>query len=38
MSEASNKPHALCIPYPSQGHINPMLKLAKLLHHKGFHI
>ncbi|XP_027159492.1 7-deoxyloganetin glucosyltransferase-like [Coffea eugenioides] len=32
------KPHAVCIPYPAQGHINPMLKLAKLLHHKGFHI
>ncbi|KAJ4845657.1 hypothetical protein Tsubulata_049279, partial [Turnera subulata] len=24
--------------YPAQGHINPMLKFAKLLHHKGFHI
>ncbi|CAA0831028.1 UDP-glycosyltransferase 85A2 [Striga hermonthica] len=32
------KPHAVCIPYPAQGHINPMLKLAKLLHHAGFHI
>ncbi|KAJ9146448.1 hypothetical protein P3X46_028715 [Hevea brasiliensis] len=32
------KPHAVCIPYPAQGHINPMLKLAKLLHYKGFHI
>lgn len=38
MTEANNKPHALCIPYPAQGHINPMLKLAKLLHQKGFHI
>ena len=26
------------IPFPSQGHINPFLKLAKLLHSKGFHI
>lgn len=34
----TNKPHAVCIPFPAQGHINPMLKLAKLLHHKGFHI
>ncbi|KAF6134074.1 hypothetical protein GIB67_005084 [Kingdonia uniflora] len=34
----SDKPHAVCIPFPAQGHINPMLKLAKLLHHKGFHI
>ncbi|KDP41396.1 hypothetical protein JCGZ_15803 [Jatropha curcas] len=30
--------HAVCIPFPAQGHINPMLKLAKLLHRKGFHI
>lgn len=34
----SEKPHAVCIPYPAQGHINPMLKLAKLLHSHGFHI
>ncbi|KAA8545618.1 hypothetical protein F0562_020402 [Nyssa sinensis] len=33
-----DKPHAVCIPYPAQGHINPMLKLAKLLHYRGFHI
>ncbi|XP_071737708.1 7-deoxyloganetin glucosyltransferase-like [Rutidosis leptorrhynchoides] len=32
------KPHAVCIPFPAQGHINPMLKLAKILHSKGFHI
>nr|AFJ52995.1 UDP-glycosyltransferase 1 [Linum usitatissimum] len=31
-------PHAICLPFPGQGHINPMLKLAKLLHQKGFHI
>ncbi|MFS7941008.1 putative 7-deoxyloganetin glucosyltransferase [Helianthus anomalus] len=30
------KAHALCIPAPLQGHINPMLKLAKILHSKGF--
>ncbi|KAF8370170.1 hypothetical protein HHK36_031801 [Tetracentron sinense] len=35
---AVEKPHAVCIPYPAQGHINPMLKLAKLLHYRGFHI
>lgn len=34
----NEKPHAVCIPYPAQGHINPMLKLAKLLHFRGFHI
>ncbi|KAF9609164.1 hypothetical protein IFM89_013554 [Coptis chinensis] len=40
MGSASDvtKPHAVCIPYPAQGHINPMLKLAKLLYQKGFHI
>ncbi|XP_062107051.1 7-deoxyloganetin glucosyltransferase-like [Humulus lupulus] len=34
----NSKPHAVCIPYPSQGHIKAMLKFAKLLHHKGFYI
>uniref|UniRef100_A0A5B7A9T4 Glycosyltransferase n=1 Tax=Davidia involucrata TaxID=16924 RepID=A0A5B7A9T4_DAVIN len=32
------KPHAVCIPYPAQSHIKAMMKLAKLLRHKGFHI
>jgi len=32
------KPHAVLIPCPVQGHINPLLKLAKLLHLRGFHI
>ncbi|KAK1556977.1 hypothetical protein Q3G72_015572 [Acer saccharum] len=32
------KPHVVCIPYPAQGHIKPMLNVAKLLHSKGFHI
>ncbi|XP_027112841.1 7-deoxyloganetin glucosyltransferase-like [Coffea eugenioides] len=36
--ESSRKPHVVCIPLPAQGHINPMLKLAKLLHYTGFHI
>ncbi|KAK6143694.1 hypothetical protein DH2020_024042 [Rehmannia glutinosa] len=36
--ENKNKPHAVFIPYPAQGHVNPMFKLAKLLHHKGFYI
>ncbi|XP_076897906.1 7-deoxyloganetin glucosyltransferase-like [Bidens hawaiensis] len=35
---AMKKPHAVCIPFPAQGHINPMLLLAKILHSKGFHI
>ncbi|XP_022141911.1 7-deoxyloganetin glucosyltransferase-like [Momordica charantia] len=38
ISQTDSKPHAVCVPYPAQGHINPMLKLAKLLHHRGFHI
>ncbi|KAJ1398762.1 UDP-glycosyltransferase family, conserved site [Sesbania bispinosa] len=32
------KPHAVLIPFPLQGHINPLFKLAKLLHLRGFHI
>nr|XP_043622141.1 UDP-glycosyltransferase 85A8-like [Erigeron canadensis] len=32
------KPHIICIPVPLQGHMTPMMKLAKLLHFKGFHI
>ncbi|CAI8585581.1 unnamed protein product [Vicia faba] len=37
--KTQNKPHVVCVPYPAQGHINPMLKLAKLLHFKGdFHV
>nr|DAD21978.1 TPA_asm: hypothetical protein HUJ06_023441 [Nelumbo nucifera] len=32
------KLHAVCIPYPAQGHINPMFKLANILHYRGFHI
>ncbi|KAI3936302.1 hypothetical protein MKW92_012047 [Papaver armeniacum] len=28
----------LYVPFPAQGHISPMLKLAKLLHSKGIHI
>lgn len=37
-SVEANKSHAVCIPFPAQGHINPMLQLAKLLHSRGFHI
>ncbi|KAL6287090.1 hypothetical protein ACE6H2_011480 [Prunus campanulata] len=35
---AHNKPHAVCVPIPVQSHIKAMLKLAKLLHNRGFHI
>lgn len=34
----SKKHHVVCIPLPMQSHIKAMLKLAKLLHHRGFHI
>lgn len=37
-SEAALKPHLICVPYPAQGHISPMLQLAKLLHFRGFYI
>ncbi|KAH9690672.1 UDP-glycosyltransferase 85A2 [Citrus sinensis] len=37
-TQRPRRPHAVCVPYPAQGHINPMFQLAKLLHHKGFHI
>lgn len=38
MEDRSTKPHAVFIPFPVQGHINPMFNLAKLLHCRGFHI
>ncbi|WCJ31914.1 UDP-Glycosyltransferase superfamily protein [Euphorbia peplus] len=38
VEKLSKKPHAVCVPYPSQGHVTPMLQLAKLLHSRGFHI
>ncbi|KAL7262764.1 hypothetical protein ACSBR1_001012 [Camellia fascicularis] len=34
----NNMPHAVCIAYPTQSHLKRMMKLAKLLHHKGFYI
>ncbi|KAL5705215.1 7-deoxyloganetin glucosyltransferase [Ranunculus cassubicifolius] len=38
MDKPSKPPHLVCIPLPAQGHINPMLKLAKVFHSRGFHI
>ncbi|XP_037492313.1 7-deoxyloganetin glucosyltransferase isoform X4 [Jatropha curcas] len=35
---AANQPHAIFVPYPVQSHIKTMLKLAKLLYFRGFHI
>ncbi|KAK9681839.1 hypothetical protein RND81_10G031100 [Saponaria officinalis] len=34
----ANNFHAICVPYPAQGHIKPMFQLAKFLHAQGFHI
>ncbi|KAI4968719.1 hypothetical protein ZWY2020_046049 [Hordeum vulgare] len=31
-------PHAVFVPFPAQGHITPMMKLAKIFHCKGFHV
>ncbi|KAF5180678.1 Udp-glycosyltransferase 85a2, partial [Thalictrum thalictroides] len=32
------KPHAIFIPCPAQGHITPVMQLAKLFQSTGFHI
>jgi len=34
----NQKPHAVFVPFPAQGHMNPMMQLAKLFRCKGFHI
>uniref|UniRef100_A0A0E0KP23 Glycosyltransferase n=1 Tax=Oryza punctata TaxID=4537 RepID=A0A0E0KP23_ORYPU len=35
---AAARPHAVMVPYPAQGHVTPMLTLAKLLYSRGFHV
>ncbi|KAH0761401.1 hypothetical protein KY290_017474 [Solanum tuberosum] len=32
------KPHAVCVPFPAQGHVIPFMKLAKILHSRGFYV
>ncbi|XP_057496081.1 linamarin synthase 2-like [Actinidia eriantha] len=32
------KPHVVCVPFPAQGHVTPMMRLSKLLHSRGFHV
>ncbi|KAK6150402.1 hypothetical protein DH2020_015334 [Rehmannia glutinosa] len=34
----TEKPHVVLVPYPAQGHINPMMTLGKLLHTRGFFV
>ncbi|XP_050380470.1 7-deoxyloganetin glucosyltransferase-like [Argentina anserina] len=36
--QVAKKPHVVCVTIPFQSHIKAMLKLAKLLHHRGCHI
>ncbi|KAG5533458.1 hypothetical protein RHGRI_027584 [Rhododendron griersonianum] len=36
--ETELPPHVLIFPYPAQGHVNSMLKLAELLCHAGIHV
>jgi hypothetical protein len=33
-----SRPHAVLIPYPAQGHVTPLLHLAKVLHARGFFV
>ncbi|GLU20497.1 hypothetical protein SLE2022_366910 [Rubroshorea leprosula] len=37
-SVETTKPHVVCVPFPAQGHVTPLMQLAKLLHYRGFHI
>eukprot|EP01018_Ginkgo_biloba_P020129 Gb_27984 [translate_table: standard] len=32
------RPHAVMFPYPAQGHIKPLMQLAKILSERGFYI
>ena len=34
----AKKPYAICILFPTQGHLNPIMQLAKLLHSKDYYI
>ncbi|XP_047974282.1 mogroside IE synthase-like [Salvia hispanica] len=36
--KTEHKPHCLILPYPGQGHINPMIEFSKRLAHKGITI
>ncbi|KAK4343633.1 hypothetical protein RND71_036727 [Anisodus tanguticus] len=36
--ESGKKRHAVCVPFPAQGHVIPFMKLARMLHSRGFYI
>ncbi|GAA0183843.1 transferase [Lithospermum erythrorhizon] len=38
MATTTKKPHAVLIAWPAQGHVNPLMRFAKLLYTRGFHI
>ncbi|KAL1289995.1 hypothetical protein HN51_058356 [Arachis hypogaea] len=33
-----SQPLVVCVPFPAQGHINPFMQLARILHFNGFHV
>ncbi|CAJ1964882.1 unnamed protein product [Sphenostylis stenocarpa] len=33
----TSKRHVVCVPFRAQGHVNPFMQFAKLLHCLGFH-
>ncbi|KAF8040820.1 hypothetical protein BT93_B2905 [Corymbia citriodora subsp. variegata] len=37
MKPCARRPKAILVPYPAQGHVTPMLKLASILHSHGYH-
>ena len=38
MASSRSQPHVVLIPYPAQGHVNPLQRLAKALHMRSFHV
>ncbi|GFZ09737.1 hypothetical protein Acr_21g0003360 [Actinidia rufa] len=38
VADDDNKPHAVLIPFPAQSHMKALMKVAKLLHKRGFYI
>ncbi|XP_062178470.1 cyanohydrin beta-glucosyltransferase-like [Phragmites australis] len=38
MGSAAPRAHVVVVPFPSQGHVAPLMKLARLLHARGAHV